>query len=346
MSAPESSLVRLGDARTALAECRTLSDFKALRDLAEAAKRYAKAKKLGDEAVRYAQEIVLRAERGMGEVLAESPKNPGGIVRSRAATAPKKLKDIGLSKSESSRAQKAAAVPEPVFEKFVAKGKTLTKSRLERVAREHETEKVRAQPTKPITKVGAVEIRHGDLREVLDDLDGEVDAIITDPPYPAEFLDEFDALAELAGRILKREGVLVAMVGQAHLPDYIERLSSHLSYRWTGAYLTEGAATRVHHRNVGTKWKPILIYDLEGKRPFLTQDVFRSAGDDKQHHGWGQSESGMAELIERFTKPGQLVVDPFLGGGTTAVVCRDLGRRFIGCDVDAAAVKTTRERLK
>jgi DNA modification methylase len=39
------------------------------------------------------------------------------------------------------------------------------------------------------------------------------------------------------------------------------------------------------------------------------------------------------------------VVDPCLGGGTTAIVCRDLGRRFVGCDIDADAVLTAQERL-
>jgi DNA modification methylase len=76
--------------------------------------------------------------------------------------------------------------------------------------------------------------------------------------------------------------------------------------------------------------------------------VFTSSGareQDTRFHHWGQNESGIADLIRGLTEPGQLVVDPFLGGGTAAVVCRDLGRRFIGCDVDAAAVQTSRERI-
>lgn len=52
------------------------------------------------ESIRYAQEIVLRADRRLGEMLAETPKNPGGIVRSRRATAPPTLADVGLTKSE------------------------------------------------------------------------------------------------------------------------------------------------------------------------------------------------------------------------------------------------------
>jgi site-specific DNA-methyltransferase (adenine-specific) len=223
--------------------------------------------------------------------------------------------------------------------------RSAVRSRAERKQRERDAERRRAEPVEAVTRAGDVEIRHGNLRDALSDLDGQVDAIITDPPYPAEFLDEFDALAELAGRILTPDGVLVAMVGQAHLLDYGERLSRHLSYRWCGAYLTEGPATRVHGRKVSTSWKPLLVFDRGGERSYLARDVFRSVGEDKRHHGWGQSESGTAELVGRFTEAGALVVDPFLGGGTTAVVCRDLGRRFVGCDIDPAAVATARSRV-
>ena len=41
----------------------------------------------------------------------------------------------------------------------------------------------------------------------------------------------------------------------------------------------------------------------------------------------------------------QLVVDPFVGSGTTAVACKDLGRRFVGCDVDPECVAMAKRRL-
>lgn len=214
--------------------------------------------------------------------------------------------------------------------------------RLARINREDKADEARRRGVLPLTISGDVEVRHGDLRTQLGDLDGQVDAVITDPPYPSEFLDEFDALGELAARILKPTGLLVAMVGQTHLPAYLERLSNHLDYRWCGAYLTDGPATRVHGRSVGTKWKPLLIF---GGEAFITQDVLESSAQDKDHHEWGQSESGMGAIVKAFTKPGQLVVDPFLGAGTTAVVCQDLERRFVGCDVDAAAVQESLDRL-
>ena len=38
-------------------------------------------------------------------------------------------------------------------------------------------------------------------------------------------------------------------------------------------------------------------------------------------------------------------MDPFVGSGTVAVVAAKLGRRFIGCDIDAAAVEVARGRV-
>ncbi|HEX7604403.1 MAG TPA: DNA methyltransferase, partial [Polyangiaceae bacterium] len=60
----------------------------------------------------------------------------------------------------------------------------------------------------------------------------------------------------------------------------------------------------------------------------------------------GQSESGMAELVKRFTVEGELVLDPFCGGGTTGVVAQTLGRRFTGIDNDKTALATTRARME
>lgn len=67
---------------------------------------------------------------------------------------------------------------------------------------------------------------------------------------------------------------------------------------------------------------------------------------DKRFHHWGQSESGMADLIGRCSNPGDIVLDPFVGGGTTGVVALDLGRRFVGCDTDRECVDRTIKRLQ
>ena len=52
-------------------------------------------------------------------------------------------------------------------------------------------------------------------------------------------------------------------------------------------------------------------------------------------------EGAFRDLLGKFAGPGMLVCDPFVGGGTTAVVARELGCSFIGCDIDADCVATT-----
>jgi tRNA/tmRNA/rRNA uracil-C5-methylase (TrmA/RlmC/RlmD family) len=67
--------------------------------------------------------------------------------------------------------------------------------------------------------------------------------------------------------------------------------------------------------------------------------------NDKRFHEWGQSESGFGRSIERLTEPNDLVCDPFLGAGTTAIAAIKLHRRIIGCDVDADLVRTAQSRV-
>lgn len=168
------------------------------------------------------------------------------------------------------------------------------------------------------------------------------DAVITDPPYPEKFLPVFSELAEAC----KDVPLVAVMIGQSYLPEVLRRLCEHLQYRWTLAYLTPGGqAVQQFPAKVNTFWKPVLLF---GKAAEWIGDVTRSDvnDNDKDHHHWGQSESGMADLVSRLTKPGQTVCDPFVGGGTTALVSLALNRRFIGCDVDAAAVLETITRAK
>lgn len=167
------------------------------------------------------------------------------------------------------------------------------------------------------------------------------DVVITDPPYPQEFLPVFTELAEGC----KAAGVpLVAvMSGQSYLPEVMRRLCEHLRYRWMLAYMTPGGqAVQQWQAKVNTSWKPVILFG-DAVEWFGDVAVSKPNDNEKRFHDWGQSLSGMADLVERLTKPGQLVCDPFLGAGSTAVASLKLGRRFVGCDVDAACVQQARE---
>lgn len=222
--------------------------------------------------------------------------------------------------------------------------------RADRILRDREAERRRIEQAKAEAEAAAqgetftVDIRHGDFREVLSDLSG-VDAIITDPPYPGEFIPLMADLRDLADRILKPDGILAVLMGQTHLPEVYRLLDGGRPYRWTAAYLTPGNGYVSMGRKVQSNWKPLIVYG--GKHPRFA-DVFESKGSDadaKNNHKWGQDYGAFHSIVERLTSRGQTVVDPFMGAGTTLLAAHALGRHAIGCDIDPEHVQRTRERL-
>ena len=65
----------------------------------------------------------------------------------------------------------------------------------------------------------------------------------------------------------------------------------------------------------------------------------------KRIHPTQKSDTLFAELIRQHSEPGELVIDPFLGGGTTAVAALEAGRRFAGCDKDPDYVVAAKARI-
>jgi hypothetical protein len=111
---PNLVLARIDMARVALAEAKTLQDAKRIADIAEAARVYAKRVKAGTEAVNYAMELRLRAERLLGGMLARTPDSKPGPKQLSSKKEPNshipRLSDLGIDKKLSSRAQVLAAI--------------------------------------------------------------------------------------------------------------------------------------------------------------------------------------------------------------------------------------------
>lgn len=63
-------------------------------------------------------------------------------------------------------------------------------------------------------------------------------------------------------------------------------------------------------------------------------------------HPTQKPEKLLAKLILASSNPGDVVFDPFLGSGTTAVVARKLGRRFVGIEIDEEYACLARKRLE
>jgi site-specific DNA-methyltransferase (adenine-specific) len=178
------------------------------------------------------------------------------------------------------------------------------------------------------------QIKTGDFRQGCKRLtDDSVDLIVTDPPYPKQYLPLWADLARVAARVLKPGGFLVAYSGQIHLATMMMMLSEHLTYYWLAGLHHTGGQGAVYARGVyANAMKPILIYAKPPVRKPAKwyKDLLRSNGGSKQYHDWGQSVEPVRYLAEQFSEPVDLVLDPFTGGGTTAVACLQTVRRRVG----------------
>ena len=75
----------------------------------------------------------------------------------------------------------------------------------------------------------ACKLFQADIRDGLPQVaDNSVDFIITDPPYPREFIPLYGELSKVAARVLKDGGSLVCMVGQSYLPEVVKELSKSM----------------------------------------------------------------------------------------------------------------------
>jgi len=188
----------------------------------------------------------------------------------------------------------------------------------------------------------------GDFAELSRTLaDESIDAIITDPPYPYQYIEEWSRLSEMAMRVLKPGGWCITYSGKQHLDEVMARMTtSGLEYFWQIVFLQTTLATD-HARGVNTQYKPILLFQKPPIRKPDTYfvDVIKGSGVEKDGHEWQQSENGFVELMERFTMAGETIMDPFLGSGTCAVAASKTARRFIGYEIDEGTYASACKRV-
>ena len=341
------ALVKISEAEYALQAAADIHEMLDLRDKAMAYSMLADAKGFKNAAQK-AKVFQLKSERKAGDWLQENVRHDGGRPQENTDT----LSTLGIHNKESQRWQLQASVPEERFNDWVDdsldKGKEITASGLRKLAREVQREEriaddvLSAQDMED--KSDLWELRLGDIAS-FDLPENSVDAIIVDPPYPKEYLDLYESLGSLAAHALKPGGSLLALVGQAHLPTVMNILSEYLDYHWLMALHMKGPHMQLYQLKIANIWKPILWYTKGKYTGQSVRDLVDAGGMEKDRFKWQQGEGGFAKLVQDFTRPGDLVLDPLCGTGTTGVAAVKLGRRFIGLDIDEDRIASAKVRL-
>lgn len=221
------------------------------------------------------------------------------------------------------------------------------------------------------------EIWLGDSAELVHQLPDKVDCIITDPPYGVDFRSRSAVRPEGKGFATKIEGdkdldAAIALFKEVITP-VIERMPEGDMYVFTRWDIVGEWIQAVRDLSpLGINYKMMLIWDKgvpgmgdveanwgcghelilyckKGRRPI----PYRRSGiitveklGPKQHIHPTEKPVGLIErLMEMSTDPGDLVVDPFSGSGSTAVAAQRLGRSAIGIEKDPVHYRRSLPRL-
>jgi hypothetical protein len=194
------ALVRLSQAEQALDRARNLSDVKRIIDIAEAARVYSKAAKLGELAARHAEELKLKAQRKAGRLLSKLEKYRGGNrkptsqVEKLRSPYRNAIEEADVDRNAASRWQQLAAVPEKRFREYLATtGTEITTSGLLREWKREREDALRQRTRESIAQQ-SLEFPKGPYRVIVIDPPWRYDSQRGRGPYPDMDMDEILAL--------------------------------------------------------------------------------------------------------------------------------------------------------
>jgi DNA modification methylase len=200
---------------------------------------------------------------------------------------------------------------------------------------------------------------HGDCIEVMKKWQpNSVDFVLTDPPYlvnyhardgrtiagdkTAEWIAP--AFKEL-GRVMKPDSFAVVFYGWNQLDNLLAawraaglRIVGHVVF--PKRYASKTGFMAYHHEQA------YLLAKGNPKAAKVIPDVIPFEYSGNQLHPTQKPVSALLPLIEAFSKPGAVVLDPFCGSGSTLEAAKKLGRGWIGIEVMEEYARAALNRLR
>ncbi len=205
-----------------------------------------------------------------------------------------------------------------------------------------------------------IQIFHADCRDVLPTIEpSAVDLVLTDPPYGYRQNDQ--ARSKRSANDPGRDSGLPMIYGDTEPFDpsmlfifrrlvlfganhYADRLPPSASWlvwdRLNGSTASDNADAELIWTNCGGT---IRTYRQTWRGVAREADWL----EPNEHvHPTQKPVALMTWLLERYTKPGDLVLDPYMGSGPIAKACHMTGRRYIGIELSEAYCAVAVRRLQ
>jgi site-specific DNA-methyltransferase (adenine-specific) len=189
----------------------------------------------------------------------------------------------------------------------------------------------------------------GDCRDILPEL-AKVDLVLTDPPYNVdkdygEQIDDSLSQESYKNWCVEWFNLLPRPVyftpGHFNLAMWFEIEAP----KWVMAWFKDNQCSRTRLGSGFMLWEPILVYG-EGQK--VNQDAFYepiSIQSDTGNHPCPKNAKAWQKLITLISQPGNLILDPFLGSGTTCYCAKKLNRRSIGIEINEKYCEIAKKRL-
>ena len=190
-------------------------------------------------------------------------------------------------------------------------------------------------------------------------LDSEsIDLILTDPPYGLNKkgiqndtdLSLFYNILPECYRVLKKDSFFITFFSTKYLPELFK--NNPFQYFWQIVLYCPNGSVR---SSIGyTKFMSVIIFKKGSpKIKKANKDIFvdtpgRMVEPEEGYinHPTPKPTKFIKELLEMFSKEQDLVFDPFIGSGSTAVACQDINRNFIGFEINKEFCELANKRLK
>ena len=189
-----------------------------------------------------------------------------------------------------------------------------------------------------VEHIGNATLYLGDCRDVLPMLQ-TAHAVVTDPPYGVNYAEWDRDIPEQTWLSHARRIARVTLFTPGNGSQY-----RYPPPDWTLAWARPGSVQRAAGGGF-SHWEPILVYG-RNPMPFDCKIFAADTGAGDVDHPCPKPVKVMRWLVAEATEPGETVVDPFMGSGTTGIACAQLGRRFIGIEIEPKYFEIALRRIE